>query len=89
MVIVNRYDNLMEKAKKLRNKIERRTTKDNARVEKMQSKIAQIKYKKTVYCQNINNKLKDTNSLISNERDRIEQDKIAFEYENPLQVKKK
>lgn len=89
MVIVNRYDKLMEKAKKLRNKIERRTTKDNARVEKLQSKIAQIKYKKTVYCQNINNKLKDTNSLISNERDRIEQDKIAFEYENPLQVKKK
>ena len=89
MVIVNRYDKLMEKAKKLRNKIEHRTTKDNARVEKLQSKIAQIKYKKTVYCQNINNKLKDTNSLISNERDRIEQDKIAFEYENPLQVKKK
>lgn len=89
MVIVNRYDKLMEKAKKLRNKIERRTTKDNARVEKLQSKIAQIKYKKTVYCQNINNKLKDTNSLISNERDRIEQDKIAFEYENSLQVKKK
>lgn len=89
MVIVNRYDNLMEKAKKLRNKIERRTTKDNARVEKLQSKIAQIKYKKTIYCQNINNKLKDTNSLISNERDRIEQDKIAFECENPLQVKKK
>ena len=89
MVIVNRYDKLMEKAKKLRNKIERRTTKDNARVEKLQSKISQIKYKKTVYCQNINNKLKDTNSLISNERDRIEQDKIAFEYENPLQVKKK
>lgn len=89
MVIVNRYDNLMEKAKKLRNKIERRTTKDNARVEKLQTKISQIKYKKTVYCQNINNKLKDTNSLISNERDRIEQDKIAFEYENQLQVKKK
>ena len=89
MVIVNRYDNLMEKAKKLRNKIERRTTKDNAKVEKLQTKISQIKYKKTVYCQNINNKLKDTNSLISNERDRIEQDKIAFEYENPLQVKKK
>ena len=89
MVIVNRYDNLMEKAKKLRNKIERRTTKDNAKVEKLQTKISQIKYKKTVYCQNINNKLKDTNSLISNERDRIEQDKIAFEYENLLQVKKK
>lgn len=89
MVIVNRYDNLMEKAKKLRNKIERRTTKDNARVEKLQTKISQIKYKKTVYCQNINNKLKDTNSLLSNERDRIEQDKIAFECENPLQVKKK
>lgn len=88
-MVINRYDKLMEKAKKLRNKIERRTTKDNARVEKMQSKISQIKYKKTVYCQNINNKLKDTNSLISNERDRIEQDKIAFEYENPLQVKKK
>ena len=77
-MVINRYDKLMEKAKKLRNKIERRTTKDNARVEKMQSKISQIKYKKTVYCQNINNKLKDTNSLISNERDRIEQDKIAF-----------
>ena len=89
MVIVNRYDNLMEKAKKLRNKIERRTTRDNARVEKLQTKISQIKYKKTVYCQNINNKLKDTNSLISNERDRIEQDKIEFECESPLQVKKK
>ncbi len=74
----NRYDNLMAKAKKCRNKIERKTTKADVLTNKLRTKINEIKYKKNVYCENVNRKLKDYNSLISNERDRIERDKLEY-----------
>lgn len=74
MIVTNRYDNLMAKAKKLRNKIEKRNTTADASVKALNTKIAQIKYNRDVYCNNINNKLKDVTSLIENERVRIMKD---------------
>ena len=74
MIITNRYDNLMAKAKKLRNKIEKRNTKADVEIKALNTRIAQIKYSRDVYCSNINNKLKDITSLIENERLRIMKD---------------
>ena len=74
MIITNRYDNLMAQAKKLRNKIEKKNTNADAEIKALNTRIAQIKYNRDVYCRNINNKLKDITSLIENERIRIMQD---------------
>ena len=74
MIITNRYDNLMAQAKKLRNKNEKKNTNADAEIKAVNTRIAQIKYNRDVYCRNINNKLKDITSLIENERTRIMKD---------------
>ena len=74
MIITNRYDNLMAQAKKLRNKIEKKNTKADVEIKALNTRIAQIKYNRDVYCSYINNKLKDITSLIENERTRIMKD---------------
>ena len=75
MFETNRYDKLQAKAKKLRNKIERRTVVTDAEIKELRTKINEITYKKNVYCENILRKLKDVNSLILNEQNRILGDK--------------
>lgn len=74
MIVTNRYDNLMAQAKKLRNKIEKKNTNADVEIKALNTRIAQIKYNRDVYCSNINNKLKDITSLIENERTRIMKD---------------
>lgn len=81
MFIKNRYDYLQARAKKLRLKIEKRTQKANLQNKKIDEQIAnlrtksrEVSYKKTVYCETINNKLKDVTSLIRNEQERISND---------------
>lgn len=74
MMTTNRYDKLMAKAKKLRNKIEAKNTKASNKVAKLRNQIAATNYKKDIYIGNISNSLKDINSLIDNERARILKD---------------
>lgn len=81
MIIKNRYDYLQAKAKRLRLKIEKKTQKANLQNKKIDEQIAnlrtksrEVSYKKNVYCETINNKLKDVNSLIRNEQERISND---------------
>jgi len=81
MIVTNRYDNLMAQAKKYRNNIDNRTTKDDNKIKKLQSQILAIKYKREVYITKQNNKLTDVNSLISNEQNRILKDKVEEEYD--------
>lgn len=81
MFETNRYDRLQAKAKKVRNQIDSRNTRDNARINKRQTEILDIKYKREVYITNKNNKLTDLNSLITNEQNRILKDTIKEEYE--------
>lgn len=80
-LIVDRYDRLQAKAKKVRNDIDSRNTTDDTRIKKLQTKILDIKYKREVYITNKNNKLTDLNSLIANEQNRILKDKLQEEYE--------
>lgn len=75
MFETNRYDKLQAKAKKLRNKIERKTVKTEAKIKELRTEINEISYKKNVYCENVLRKLKDINSLIANEQNRILNDK--------------
>ena len=86
MFNTNRYDNLQAKAKKLRLKIEKRTQKATIQNKKIEEKITdlrtksrEVSYKKNVYCETINNKLKDVNSLIRNEQERISSDMVTGE----------
>ena len=82
MKLVNdRYDRLQAQAKKVRNQIDSRNTRDNARINKRQTEILDIKYKREVYITNKNNKLTDLNSLIANEQNRILKDKLQEEYD--------
>ena len=81
MFEINRYDRLQAKAKKVRNKVDSRNTRDDARIKKLQTKILDIKYKREVYMTNKNNKLTDLTSLITNEQNRILKDKIQEDYE--------
>ena len=81
MFNTNRYDNLQAKAKKLRLKIEKRNQKailQNKKIDDMisnlRTKSREVSYKKNVYCTKINLKLKDINSLIKNEQERISND---------------
>lgn len=67
----NRYDDLKAKQKKLKNKIYKRTVKDNFKIEKLKARIDKVKYGKNLYCNKINNQLKDVDSLIENETNRI------------------
>ena len=84
MFEINRYDRLQAKAKKLRNKTDKKTVKANKKVNDLEAKIKQIRtnilninYKKNVYIENIGRKLTDVNSLILNEQNRIIADKKA------------
>ena len=86
MFNTNRYDNLQAKAKKLRLKIEKKTQKASLQTKKIDEKIAnlrtksrEVSYKKTVYCETINHKLKDVTSLIRNEQERISSDMVSEE----------
>lgn len=81
MIITNRYDNLMAQAKKYRNNIDKRTTRDNNAINKLQSQILAIKYKREVYITKQNQKLTDVNSLIANEQTRILKDKLGDDYD--------
>ena len=83
-LVVNRYDNLQAKAKRLRNKSEKRNARDTERIRELNAKISSIKYKKDVFNTNINNKLMDVESLIANEQNRILKDKIQVEYEDVI-----
>ena len=74
LFIKNRYDNLMEKAKKLRNKIENKNTRTVQKTAALQTKINKLNYKKTVYCSNKKNQLIDVESWLTNERKRIIKD---------------
>lgn len=74
LFIKNRYDNLMEKAKKLRNKIENKNTITVQKTAALQTKINKLNYKKTVYCNNKKNQLIDVESWLTNERKRIIKD---------------
>lgn len=87
-LIVNRYDRLQAKAKKVRNQIDSRNTTDDARIKKLQTEILDIKYKREVYITNKNNKLTDLNSLIANEQNRILKDTIKEDYENTINNQK-
>lgn len=78
----NRYDALQAKAKKLRTKAEKRNARDDEKVRELNTKIASIKYKRTVFNTEINNKLTDVTSLIVNEQNRILKDKADIEYED-------
>ena len=84
MFETNRYDNLQAKAKRLRNKSERRNARDTERIRALNAKISTIKYKKEVFNTNINNKLTDVESLIANEQNRILRDKIQVDYEDVI-----
>ena len=81
MLETNRYDRLQAKAKKLRNEIDSRNTRDDAKIKKLQTDILNIKYKREVFITNKNNKLTDVTSLITNEQNRILKDTIKEEYE--------
>lgn len=83
-LVVNRYDNLQAKAKRLRNKSEKRNARDMERIRELNAKISSIKYKKDVFNTNINNKLMDVESLIANEQNRILKDKIQVDYEDVI-----
>lgn len=74
LFIKNRYDNLMGKAKKLRNKIEKKNTKTAQKTAALQTKINKLNYQKTVYCSDKKNQLIDVESLLTNERKRIIKD---------------
>ena len=89
MFNTDRYDRLQAKAKKVRNQIDSRNTRDNARINKRQTEILDIKYKREVYITNKNNKLTDLNSLIANEQNRILKDKIEEEYDDKFTKNKK
>jgi hypothetical protein len=84
MFETNRYDNLQAKAKRLRNKSEKRNARDTERIRALNAKISTIKYKKEVFNTNINNKLTDVESLITNEQNRILRDKIQVDYEDVI-----
>ncbi len=85
MKLVNdRYDRLQAQAKRVRNNIDGRNTRDDARIKKLQTEILNIKYKREVYITKQNNKLTDLTSLISNEQNRILRDKINEEYEQTV-----
>ena len=84
MFEINRYDRLQAQAKKQRNKIDARRVKDDKlktkkenKIKRLRTEILEIGYKNTVYCENINRKLTDINSLILNEQNRIIADKKA------------
>ena len=86
MFNTNRYDNLQAKAKKLRLKIEKKnqkaalqTKKIEETIDNLRTKSREVSYKKNVYCQLINNKLKDVTSLIRNEQERISSDLVGEE----------
>ena len=86
MFEINRYDRLQAKAKKLRNKTDNKTIKANKatntrenKIKKLRGQILEINYKKNVYIENVNRKLKDVNSLIANEQNRIIEDKKQTE----------
>ena len=83
-LVVNRYDHLQAKAKRLRNKSEKRNARDTERIRALNAKISSIKYKKDVFNTNINNKLMDVESLIANEQNRILKDKIQVDYEDVI-----
>lgn len=74
MFVKNRYDNLMGKAKKLRNKIQYKSIKTAQKCEALQNKINKLNYEKQVYCRDKKNKLIDVETLITNERKRIIKD---------------
>ena len=74
----NRYDMLMAKATKLRNKIYNKNTNANVRIERLKSQIKTIQNNKNVYCEKLNNQLTDVNSLIQNEQRRIIRDAEIF-----------
>ena len=84
MFETNRYDRLQAKAKKLRNKSEKRNARDSERIRELNARIATIKYKKEVFNTNNNNKLTDIESLITNEQNRILKDKLQVEYEDVI-----
>ena len=74
MIILNRYDELMRKAKKIRTKIDRKNMQVGHRLDKIGKKIELIKYNKSVYLQELLDQLTDVNDLIKNERDRLKRD---------------
>lgn len=84
MFNTNRYDNLQAKAKRLRNKSEKRNARDTERIRALNARISTIKYKKEVFNTNINNKLTDVESLIANEQNRILRDKLQVDYEDVI-----
>ena len=81
-LVIDRYDNLQAKAKKLRTRSEKRKARDNEAIRKHQAIINKIKYEGNVYNTNINNKLIDLESLIANEQNRILKDKADVDYED-------
>lgn len=74
----NRYDELMAKATKIRNKIYSKNTEVNVRVEKLKAQINKLRNSRDVYCEKLNNQLIDVNSLIANEQRRIMKDAKIF-----------
>lgn len=83
-LVVNRYDHLQAKAKRLRNRSEKRNARDTEKIRALNAKISTIKYNKEVFNTNINNKLTDVESLIANEQNRILKDKIQVDYEDVI-----
>lgn len=86
MMTTNRYDRLMDKQKKLRNKVEKINNKADAKVKALQMKINHIKYVKNVRCDDLGYKLQDTVSLTKNYVKRIYgENKEFIEYQQKLE----
>ena len=71
---MNKYDKLNKELKKERDLIYKKNTISNARVDKLQKKIALIKYKKEIFCNAHNDTINDLTDLIENEVERINKD---------------
>lgn len=74
MNIMNRYDTLRKKQKKARDLITRKNTRANNQIDRLQKRIAMIKYNRDIYCKKHNNRITDLTSLIENEVTRINKD---------------
>ena len=74
MFIINRYDYLMGKQKKFRNAVQKTTTTANEKIDRLETIIASIKYKRDINNKALNNKLTDYVSLTKNEVNRIKAD---------------
>ena len=56
-----------------------RDKKIDEKIANLRTKSREVSYKKTVYCETINHKLKDVTSLIRNEQERISSDMVSEE----------